>query len=34
VGALADDTGFVTLRVAGIMHDDNFHPGLWDDTPV
>ncbi len=34
VRALADDIGFVTLRVAGIMHDDNFHPGLWDDTPV
>jgi len=32
VRALADDIGFVTLRVAGIMHHENFHEGLWDEA--
>ncbi len=34
VRALADDIGFVALRVAGIMHVENFHAGLWDERGV
>jgi len=31
IRALADGIGFVTLRVAGIFHGEDFHKGLWDD---
>jgi hypothetical protein len=31
VRALAEDIGFVTLRVVGIMHGEDFHKGLWDE---
>ena len=30
--ALADDIVFVTLRVAGVMHHENFQEGLWDEA--
>lgn len=34
VRALADDIGFVTLRVAGILHSESLHQGLWDEQPA
>ena len=32
VRALADDIGFVALRVAGIFHREDLRKGLWDEA--
>lgn len=31
IRAVADDIGFVTLRVGGVFGPGYYHPGLWDD---